>query len=281
MRTIAFVTQKGGAGKSTLATSLAVAALQDGERVIVLDLDPQQSVLSWSRRREAATPLPVEAVAPGGLAVTLREARRTGATLAIVDTPGAQSPACDEAIELADLCIVPVRPNAFDLWASEATLARIKARDGEFAFLLNQCPPARQSARIERSAATLQEMGALLAPLVATRVDYQNAARRGLGVGEIAPTGAAAREMQQLLASLRRRLENLRESTPSVAFIDEALRVQSDFARVACQSMLIEAFKIGSVYAGLAERLFPFPSAELADATAPTEPSEQSPDLDV
>jgi CobQ/CobB/MinD/ParA nucleotide binding domain len=54
MRTIAFLTQKGGAGKTTLAASLAVAAAGAGERVIALDLDPQASLARWGKRREAA-----------------------------------------------------------------------------------------------------------------------------------------------------------------------------------------------------------------------------------
>ena len=54
MRTIAFLTQKGGAGKTTLAASLAVAAAATGERVIALDLDPQGSLARWGERREAA-----------------------------------------------------------------------------------------------------------------------------------------------------------------------------------------------------------------------------------
>ncbi|MFY9899476.1 MAG: ParA family protein, partial [Xanthobacteraceae bacterium] len=54
MRTIAFLTQKGGAGKTTLAASLAEVAASTGERVIALDLDPQQSLVRWGKRREAA-----------------------------------------------------------------------------------------------------------------------------------------------------------------------------------------------------------------------------------
>ena len=53
MRTIAFLTQKGGAGKTTLAASLAVAAAHAGERAIALDLDPQASLLRWAKYREA------------------------------------------------------------------------------------------------------------------------------------------------------------------------------------------------------------------------------------
>ena len=51
MRSIAFLTQKGGAGKTTLAASLAATAACTGERVIVLDLDPLQSLVRWAKRR--------------------------------------------------------------------------------------------------------------------------------------------------------------------------------------------------------------------------------------
>jgi len=51
MRTLVLTTQKGGAGKTTLAASLAVAAQQDGERVLAADIDPQGSLWSWSQRR--------------------------------------------------------------------------------------------------------------------------------------------------------------------------------------------------------------------------------------
>ena len=53
MRTIALLTQKGGAGRTTLAACLAVAAAHAGESVIALDLDPQASLLRWGKRREA------------------------------------------------------------------------------------------------------------------------------------------------------------------------------------------------------------------------------------
>ena len=51
MRALALTTQKGGAGKTTLAASLAVAAHQDGEQVLAIDVDPQGSLWSWSQRR--------------------------------------------------------------------------------------------------------------------------------------------------------------------------------------------------------------------------------------
>ena len=56
MRVIALVTQKGGSGKSTLALSCAVVAEEQGNRTLVLDMDPQGTAEEWYQIREADTP---------------------------------------------------------------------------------------------------------------------------------------------------------------------------------------------------------------------------------
>ena len=63
MQTIAFMGQKGGTGKTTLAVHAAVAASQDGYRVVLIDTDPQQSATFWANNREAETPVVATAVA--------------------------------------------------------------------------------------------------------------------------------------------------------------------------------------------------------------------------
>jgi chromosome partitioning protein len=205
MRTIAFVTQKGGSGKSTLAACLAAAAHEKGERVFLIDTDPLMSLSKWAKAR-GDKDIPVEWVPAGKLASALSMLEKKGITLAIVDTGAGESPAAAAAIKAADLCIIPARPNAFDLWASELTRKACSAARKEFAFLLNQCPPSQQSARIEDGAKALEAMGGLLTPLVSTRVDYQEAARHGLGVTELNPHGVAAEEMRDLWASVKRRV---------------------------------------------------------------------------
>jgi chromosome partitioning protein len=205
MRTIAFVTQKGGSGKSTLAACLAVAAHEKGERVFLIDTDPLMSLSKWAKTRHEKN-IPVEWVPAGKLQSALAMLEKKGLTLAIIDTGAGESPAAAAAIKAADLCVIPARPNAFDLWASELTRKACSAARKEFAFLLNQCPPAQQSARIEDGANALEAMGGLLTPLVSTRVDYQEAARHGLGVTELNPHGVAAEEMRELWASVKRRL---------------------------------------------------------------------------
>lgn len=206
MRTIAFVTQKGGAGKSTLASSVAVAAHGAGERVFIIDLDPLQTLVKWSGVREAAD-IAVEHVPPTKLSKALAALEKKGITLVVIDAPGHDSANSLAAIGASDLCIIPARPNAFDLWASEVTRAQVKEKGRDYAFLLNQCPPSQQSARVELGAKALQAMGGLLAPLVSARVDYQEAARLGLGVNEYNPDGVAAEEMGELWGSIKRRLK--------------------------------------------------------------------------
>jgi chromosome partitioning protein len=209
MRTIAFVTQKGGSGKSTLASSLAVAAQDMREKVCVIDMDPQGSLTNWARTRETRD---IEVVASGAarLPAALAQLNAKGFTLAIIDTPGAEGPASAAAMVVADLNIIPSRPSMFDLWASAKTRAALKELGGEFVFLLNQCPPAQQTARVKDGVETLEEMGGLISPLILARVDYQEAVRHGWGVTELNPNGPAAEEIRSLWTSIRRRLARVK-----------------------------------------------------------------------
>ena len=212
MRTIAFVTQKGGSGKSTIASSVAVAAHDAGERVFILDLDPQQSLVKWSKTR-GQSDVPVEVATSGKLGAALAALEKSGITLCIIDTAGADTPAAAAAMKASDLCVIPSRPNVFDLWASEMTRKVLREMRKEFVFLLNQCPPAQQSARVEEGVEALEAMGGLISPLVASRVDYQEAARHGLGVTELNPSGLAADEMRKLWSSIKRRMNKGKASS--------------------------------------------------------------------
>ena len=205
MRTIAFVSQKGGSGKSTIASSLAVAAQEMKEEVCVIDMDPQGSLAHWAKTRSAGD---IDVIASGAarLPALLASLERKGVTLAILDTPGAEGAASSAAMRVADLNIVPSRPSLFDLRASARTRAALEEIGAKFVFLLNQCPPAEQTARVRDGVEALEEMGGLISPLILARVDYQEAARHGWGVTELNPYGAAAQEMHGLWQSINRRL---------------------------------------------------------------------------
>jgi chromosome partitioning protein len=208
MRTIAFVSQKGGSGKSTLASSLAVAAHEMNEKVCVIDMDSQGSLLAWARAR-AASDIEVLAAGAARLPALLASLARRGVTLALLDTPDAEGAASLAAVQVADLNIVPSRPSLFDLRASARTRAALEEVEAKFVFLLNQCPQAEQTAQVQDGVEALEEMGGLIAPLILARADYQEAARRGRGVTELDPLGAAAQEMRVLWRSIAHRLEQV------------------------------------------------------------------------
>jgi len=206
MRILSFVTQKGGSGKSTIASSLAMAATEAGERVFIIDMDQQASLTRWYSVRTDKANVAVEAVTKGKLTNALKALEKSGVSLVIIDTPGSESAASEAAMKVADLCIIPSRPNVFDLWASENTRKTLRSLRKEYSFLLNQCPPAQQSARVEQGAQALQAMGGILTPLISARVDYQEASRNGLGVTELAPHSEAAEEMRALWRNIKRRM---------------------------------------------------------------------------
>ena len=202
MRTIAFVSQKGGCGKTTLATCLAVAAKEAGERVFILDLDCQKSAVRWGSKRHDPHLL-VEAVPSARLPAALTALSKRNMSLVIVDTPHLDSPRTLAAIT-TDLCIVPARPATFDIWAAEVTGRKLKLMGKEFIFLLNQCPSADQ--RVQEGIAALEAVGALSRPHIRARAGFLEAARTGKGVTEVDPKGTAAQEMRDLWMELSRRL---------------------------------------------------------------------------
>ena len=158
MRTIAFLTQKGGAGKTTLAASLAVAAAAAGEKVIALDLDSQGSLARWAERRKtanAANAVVIEPLEPERLQrlpTILEGLAGVGFTLAVFDTAGADSAAVRFVTESADLCLLPARPTRLDVDATAATFRAVFLAKRKAAFVLNQCPSTYRSSRASEAA---------------------------------------------------------------------------------------------------------------------------------
>src|SRR5215211_5140555 len=193
MKTITLVTQKGGAGKTTLAASLAVAAAEAGEKVAALDLDPQGSLSNWGDGRETEAPA-IDRITDAQLSQLpqiLQALKGQGYTLAILDTAGFESTTGNMAMRAADLCLIPARPSRLDLQATLPTiesLMRLEMRD-RFAFVLNQCPPGRTS-RATEAANGLTMFGILADPPITQRADHQVALASGQGVTEYAKAGA-------------------------------------------------------------------------------------------
>ena len=210
MQTIAFVTQKGGAGKTTLAISLAVAAAEAGEKVIALDLDPQGSLSAWGNDRTDEAPA-VDKIGADRLPELpniLKALARKGFTLAVLDCPGTASSGVNLAIQASDLCLIPTRPTRLDIRATKATVQALMGLKRPFAFVLNQAPPTARSSRATEAASGLSLLGVLAEPIVALRADFQDAVAAGQGVTEYAGQGKAADEARQLWKWVNRRMKD-------------------------------------------------------------------------
>ena len=120
---ITVVSQKGGAGKSTLTMQLAAGLARVGRRVAIVDLDPQETALRWAHSADPATPFPARVTPLDGEPATLREqlrAIRKGVDHVLLDCPPSiEHAATLAALDEADLALVPVVPSPADLWSTK------------------------------------------------------------------------------------------------------------------------------------------------------------------
>ena len=196
MKTLAIISQKGGAGKTTLAVHLAVCGQAHGWRTAVVDLDPQATARKWGDKREAAEPEVVSDHAER-LPQLVEAARANGADLLVIDTAPNADRASLAAARVADLILIPCRPAAFDLEAIEATrgLATIAKKP---AWVVLSSAPTR-SGLVDEARKGLEAKGASVAPQVLHhRVAYSHSVIDGRTALEFEPGGKAAEEIETL-----------------------------------------------------------------------------------
>ena len=189
MKTILIAAQKGGSGKTTLARNLSVAATQDSCSVLCLDLDPQGSLRGWWESRKAEAPFMLDRDPLPGLLKASLTAAQERFDLCVIDTPPAASEWLAEALAVANLVLIPVRPSPDDLRAAGATLAAVNRSGMPFAFVLSQTPRARIT---EEAARVLAQHGRLAPMNIAQRVAYAETGATGQGVTETKDKKAAA-----------------------------------------------------------------------------------------
>lgn len=209
MKTLAVLSRKGGAGKTTVAVSLALAAEQAGLRVVLADIDPLRSAGVVLQSHPQARSLLFETVS-AKLFVVQDACRRNGCDLLIVDTPTGPEADVLRAINVADFCLAVARPSALDVAAIRDTTNLIERAGCPGLVLLNQCPPLRDG---QEPALILQALERLhfsrlqvASSRLRTRAAYQHAFARSRGVTEAEPGSEAAQDVLRLLAEVVDRL---------------------------------------------------------------------------
>lgn len=197
MTTIAIVSQKGGAGKTTLAISLAAVALRHGQLSLVIDADPQATASSWADWRGSEPPEVIDS-APGRIAIKVGQAKAEGAKLVIIDTPPHADITATRAMEAADLVLIPCRPSAFDLAAIKTT-ARLVQLLAKPAYVVFTAGPPNAPRIYADAAALLAEYGIPAAPpLIPERAIYRHACAMGRTIFEVGDCDKAAHELEML-----------------------------------------------------------------------------------
>ena len=199
MHVIALASRKGGAGKTTLASHLAVAAEAAGAGPVALvDTAPQGGLAGWWNARPAETP---RWIAPaGGLPATVTAARAAGYGVLVIDTPPSVAETIAGVIAVSDLVVIPVRPSPNDLRAIGGTIELARRVRKRMVFVVSQATPR---ARITAEAAiALSQYGTVAPVVIHHRVDFAASMTGGATVGELDPQGRSASEVRALWAYL-------------------------------------------------------------------------------
>ncbi len=208
MLVIAVLNQKGGSGKTTIATHLARALQIDGADVLLVDSDPQGSARDWAAVREDQ-PLTVVGIDRPTIERDIKNVARKD--FVIIDGAPQAADLAVSAIKAASFVLIPVQPSPYDIWATadlvELVKQRIEVTDGKLqaAFVVSR---AIKGTRIGLDVVeALAGYGLpILESRITQRVIYPSTAAAGTTVLDTEPAGDAAAEVRALSAELKQKL---------------------------------------------------------------------------
>ncbi len=211
MHVVAFASQKGGSGKTTLAGHVAVQAeLAGAGPVALIDCDPQASLADWWNARAEETPVFVQTLV-SQLKEDIEKMRGMGIALLIIDTPPAITEMIRDVVVVCDLVVIPTRPSPHDLRAAGATVDLVEQAGKPLVFVVNG---ASYRARITAEAAIALSQHGTVAPVtVHQRTDFAASMIDGRTVMELKGGSKSAGEIEQLWSYLSDRLNKNFEKT--------------------------------------------------------------------
>ncbi|GFO72791.1 chromosome partitioning protein [Bathymodiolus japonicus methanotrophic gill symbiont] len=195
---IAVLNQKGGAGKTTLATNLARSLQVNGKEVLIVDSDPQGSARDWNAASEGEL-VSVIGLDRSTLAKDIQSIKSNKDFIVIDGAPQIADLAV-AAIKCSDVILIPVQPSPYDIWACEDLVDVIKARqevtDGfpKAAFVISRSIKNTQLSKEIADALKDYDLP-VFENYTSQRVIYAKSAAVGLTVLYIEPGNEAAKEI--------------------------------------------------------------------------------------
>jgi chromosome partitioning protein len=216
MRTIAVIALKGGSGKTTVATHIALAAHLRGLKTVVADTDPQRSASEALRAREVSGPTSVAAIGSSLFAAQIA-AVGSGMDTMVIDTAAGAVEDVAQAIVVADYSLLVVRPTLMDIAAAVRTVDIIRRLRKPAMIVVNQAPTVRDGIEppsVKRALRALEVMRLPVVPtLLRSRAIYQSALETGKSVEECYDVNAA-REIAALWAFIEHFTFGKRDAPP-------------------------------------------------------------------
>ncbi|MEA0971183.1 ParA family protein [Candidatus Megaera venefica] len=193
---IAIISQKGGAGKTTLAINLAVEAERTNLSSLLIDLDPQSSATEWSDIREQDYPVVLSAHA-SRMDKLIQKAEVNNASFVFIDTAPHSENAALESAKIADLVLIPCRAGILDIKAIQSSLNICNLAQVKALVILNALPSQRTIEKEARQA--IEKIGGNVCEYtVGQRIIFSHAMTAGLGVVEFDVNSKASREIQNI-----------------------------------------------------------------------------------
>ena len=214
MPVVAIINQKGGVGKTNIATNLASAMSQD-RYTILLDSDPQRSAACWAAiNRRPRLMLVVRGVEPGSLAKEAKESNKEH-DWTIIDCPPGINPISVDAIRAAHVVLIPCKPRAWDLWACEDIVKAVKLRQDanrgwpKAAFVISMDKPRTRFSQTTRTVLERFDI-----PLMQSRTTEREAYAWAAAEGKSVLTGGD-RVAKQEIIDLRQEVRELCNGIPT------------------------------------------------------------------
>lgn len=206
MRTIAVIALKGGSGKTTVASHIALAAHLRGLKTLVADTDPQRSATEVFKAREAEGPTCVAAMGQSLFAAQVAGVG-SGMDVMVIDTAAGAVEDVTQAIVVANHSLLVVRPTLMDIAAAVRTVDVIRRLRKPAMVVVNQAPTSREGVEppsVKRALRAIEVMRLPIVPtLLRARSIYQSALETGRSAEECYDVNAA-REIAELWGFIER-----------------------------------------------------------------------------
>jgi chromosome partitioning protein len=208
MQVIAVLNQKGGAGKTTIATHLARALQLAGSDVLLVDSDPQGSARDWAAVREDQ-PVPVVGIDRPTIERDLKSIAKKD--FVVIDGAPQAADLAVSAIKAANFILIPVQPSPYDIWATadlvELVRQRIEVTDGKLkaAFVVSRAIKGTKIGAEVTEALSGYGLP-VLESRITQRVSYPSTAAGGTTVIDAEPESEASREVQALANEIKQLL---------------------------------------------------------------------------